>query len=86
MLNDMLVIESFDGEEIVPVIILNDNWCKPLSNLGLTFEDVMTDSNQSIVQSLWRRDVALEGEALGTFNVSSLDKFCQNQLTKWLGK
>lgn len=81
------IIESFDGEKIVPVIVLSERWCKPLSELGKTFDDIMWDSNKSIKQALWRRDDGLEGVTLGWFDPKEeLSSFDQKSLYQFILK
>jgi hypothetical protein len=81
---DLQIIETLDGDgNIVPGLVINDKWIKPLNELSMTFNEYITDVNTGIVNALWRRDKDMEGNELGYFSLQKLDKFMRRKLFKF---
>lgn len=78
------------GIETTPFILcvkLTDKWCKPLRDIGKNFDEVMSDSNKSIVSALMVFDVETDFKVDMLFDPNEmLDEFLQRKLEDFLVK
>jgi hypothetical protein len=72
-------------KDLVLCVKLTDKWCKPLKEIGFSFDDVMRDQNKGIEMALWRFDPITDKKVDMMFDPKTqLGDFQQRHLKKFL--